>query len=243
MKYYLSILFLLCSTPLCFAEDLVVEKELQANFLRINIVRSELEIEHRETSSTPGFVALGRKIKMTENSLDFILGRELFRTLPISLSLYGIVRWNIASDGEQNAGTGENIDYEEKLSGYGGGLGASLNFNFRILETRTQFFFSSQSVKQKNNYFLRYSDDDVDERSTEIETNEESTLIQTGFGMRVYNLYNGYTFNIAVHENRFTQDHIDYDATKGGETEYTLTKEPGFTRGNTAYSIGFGGTF
>lgn len=233
----------MCLSPFIYAEEIVIDKELKANFLRLNIVRNDVKIEHNETTSTPGFESLGRSVKFTENSLDFILGRELLRDWPISLSVYGVARLNTGSGGEQNATSAENLDYHESLSGFGAGAGASLNFNFNINDTRTQFYFSSQSVNQNNKYFLRYSNDDSPLRSTEIETIEESTIIQSGFGIRVYNLYNGYTFNVAVHHNDFTRNKINYKASRGSDNEFKLTSAPEFTRGNTAYSIGFGGTF
>lgn len=243
MKQISLLIALLVSSSFSFAEDMVVEKELQAYFLRFNFVRTDLEAEHKEESSTAGFEALGRTVKLSENSLDFSFGREFLRLWPISLSLYIHIRGNIGDGGKEDAGSSESIDYKESLSGYGAGGGGSLNFNVRILETRTQLFLGVQTTRQKNKYFLRYSDDDSEERSTEIESNETATNIQSSFGIRVFNLYNGYTFNIAVHMNDYSSDSIEYKATQGSDTEYKLTTGPEFTRGNTAYSLGFGGTF
>lgn len=245
MKLILVLISFLAFSPFSYGEDLVVEKELRPYFLRFNIVRTTLEIEHRETSSSTGFEALGKRIKMNENSLDFILGREFVRMWPVSISLFVTARANVGNAGEQNSGDEENIDYDESMQGYGIGSGASLNFNFRILETRTQFFFATQGIKQKNKYFLRYSNDDLEERSRELETNEESTSIQSSFGIRVYNLFNGYTFNVAVHHNDYSSDKIGHKASQGEDRVFEIEDGDGpiFTRGNTAYSIGFGGTF
>lgn len=222
------------------AEELAGEKELQANFIRLNVVRSALEIRHKEDGA---FTPLGKTVDMTENSIDLILGREFVRHWPFSMSLFVLLRGNVASAGEQDSGDEENIDFNESLHGFGYGIGGSLNFNVRINKMRTQFFVSAQSVKQKNNYFLRYSDDDSDERSIEIETNDSSTVIQSGIGIRFYNLFNGYTFSLAAHHHDYTSDQIDFKASQGSDNEIELLSNPEFTRGNTAYSIGLGGTF
>ncbi len=222
--------------------DVSLQRKLLANFIRFNITRNGTELDHSETSSNAGFQALGRRVRVTENNFDFILGRELFSDWMISLSPYIIARLTYGIDSDERVGSDRGTKYEESLQGYGYGAGISLNLNTVINKTRTQFFVSLQQVQQENKYFLRHENTTVEERSRELETVEKVLLTQASFGVRVYNLYNGYTFNIAVHANGFKSDNLSQTASQGA-SDFSLDEGTIVRKGNTAYSLGFGSTF
>ena len=240
MKSLLPLVFLFVTQSL-FAEEVLQGNELNPNFLRFNIVRTDLVIDHNETSSDSGFEALGREVKMTENNFDFALGREFFMSFPVSFTLYGVLRLTYASDEKSGYGDGKAEYYKDSVQGYGAGWGGSINLNFDINKTRTSFFISSQYVKQKNEYLLRYGNEDSGDRSTEVQTIEEASVVLNGIGVRILNPFNGYSFAVAVHSSVHTRDKADSDYVQGSKD--TLENAAAFARGNTAYSIGFGGTF
>lgn len=221
----------------CFAaESISLKKELKANFFRFSWMRGVTEIEHRETSSSADFVALGRNVRIAENNFDFVFGREFFRKYIISLSPYVLGRlvYGIKSDDE--------VKYEESLQGVGFGAGISLNVNTIINKTRTQFFISLQQAQQENQYFLRHEDPSTDERSRELSTKEKLALTQAGFGVRFFNLYNGYTFDITVHANGFQSSQPSQKASQG-DLKFNSIEGSLFSRDRTSFSLGLGSTF
>lgn len=204
----------------------------------VNFQQSNLEMNHQESSSTSGFEAPGYKSTYKRNTFLFSLEKEIMPSWPVSISLYPIIGYSMITQSNNEKGT---IRYEESLLGTSYGGGVSLNLNFLNPTSKTQFFLSAASLNVTDTFFFRYRDTDSDIRSTEIETIQTFTLIQSSFGVRFFNTKN-FASTFAITAFQYEDFDVETDATQG-DTEFELTNIADIARDNTSFNIGFSYVF
>lgn len=242
----LSIFFVLLSQGL-YASDSSSSKDLveklKPSFFRFQYSQIGVNIDHSEKSSNGSFSALSETSKFKLNVFDFVMGRELFYKSLFSISAFGVLRFQYGSVGEDDIGTKQTINYSDRLQGMAAGAGVSFNINGEFLGNNTQVFLSTQSMKVQNSYFLRYEDESSTDRSTEIETNEVSTVIQSSIGVRFINTQKNFSSTLAFNVHQYNIDSLDVDASQGSGTDFTLSEEATIKKEGTSITLGLGTNF
>jgi hypothetical protein len=226
-------------------EPVVIENknDLKPNFFRFQYSQLGINIDHAEKSSNGSFSPLNETSKFKMNVFDFVTGREVFYESLFSISVFGVLRFNYGSVGENDIGSSQTVNYADRVQGIAVGAGVSLNVNGEFLGNNTQVFVSSQSLKVENHYFLRYDDESNTDRSLEIETKESSTVLQSSIGVRFINAKKNFSSTIAFNVHQDNTDKLDVTASQGGDTDYDLSEEATIKKEGTSITLGLGTTF
>ena len=88
---------------------------------------------------------------------------------------------------------------------------------------------------------MRYRDTDSETRSTEIETEQTFSLIQSSLGIRFFNTKN-FSSTFAVTVFQYDNFEIESDASRG-DIDFELTNIAEVTRDNTSLNIGLAYVF
>lgn len=204
----------------------------------LNFQQSNLKMDHRETSSDASFEAPGYRSTYKRNSFFLTLEKEIMPDWPVSLSVFPMVGYSLLTQSNDERGT---IRYEESLAGTSYGGGVSLNLNFLNPSSKNQFFISGATLQVRDQFFFRYRDTDSTTRSTEIETVQSMSVIQSSIGFKFYNIKNLVgIFAITFFE--YSDFEIESDASRG-DLEFELSEVANIDRDNTTFNIGFGYVF
>lgn len=197
-------------------------------------------ILHEETSTDSAFEALGEDSNIVVHLVGLAYEYEVFSRSLISLTAHLGAGFQTGEDVQYDQGDSGQFDYEDRVFGYYGSGGLSLNFNRRRGYRNTQFFVGARSIKAVSTYFLRYNDDTSTTRSTEIEYDLDQTVVETSIGVRFFeygkkNLYSMFSIN----QLSFTTNSLDGSAS-AGDTDYKLLQTARFKYQDYSLRLAFG---
>lgn len=223
--------------------DKYLDKTFRQHFLfEYSIL--DFSIDHKETSSDSGFEEFGKTsdIKINQMALRYYLEVNLFAGLNLfaSPALYMLHGAETQEDGSDS----NNIDSDDRVSGFGGGADVGLSYSFLFNTTIIQPFISYSGGKYILWNFLRYDDDSNDDRSTEIAYKIQPRFDEINLGCKFVSTASNLTSYIALVYRNFSVINIqEGKATAGEDTEYALSSFAEAEFNNFSFKVGFGTAF
>jgi hypothetical protein len=205
-----------------------------------NFMRTK--IEHSEESADISFKAFGSSSNYLVHQIGVGYNRELLRGSFFSLTPLVGLGIRVGEESRQDGGSSNKVNSIDSATGYYAHLGISLNLNSYEKVTNTQYFVAARSFQSKTDFFLRYEDVGIDDRSFEISYEEELTGLETSIGVRFFNYNKKLVSTFEITSTSISDETISDDASKGA-TDYTLTEQAIFKRDITSIRIGVGVLF
>ncbi len=209
--------------------------QLKYNFIKNNII-------HQEKSDDVNFRSFDKTSDIFQHRLTVAYEKEIFSKRMFSASFTIGLGGMAGEEALYEQGATKSLNSVDRVSGYFGQVGVSLNYNYYYDNHKIQVFIGSFYENGVNTYFLRYEDENLDARSFEIEYTEELNINMVSFGLRFYNFTKKTAATIAVDAMSYSQDSFESKATQGKD-ELKLTELATLERTNTSLTLGFGFLF
>lgn len=225
-----------------FAQDESSETSISEHFLGnfeqdwmivLGFGRTGTKVDHTETSSVPGFAALGAVNDVAYTSYSLTVIKELFHQNRISVSLLANAAYNMGGQ----SGSQNNVSFDEDLSGFQYGFGFTANLNYFYSNMKIQPYLGASAQLENSTFEMKYNNGS----DTVTTYNYSGMAAHASLGIRVLDPIVGLMsfFNVS-YINSMSED-IEAKAKVGG-TEGLLNIVD-VSKSNIYASLGFGFIF
>ncbi len=187
---FVMIIYFLFGSSMVFGDEQILETYTDDSILQYDqsliftfgYKNGVANIDHKEQSSSSGFVSLNQETKISKNSLEIGIIKEFLNKQTFSFSAIA----NFGFEKGQDQGEAQNNTYEftDKVSGSFYSLGGSLNYNREAFMLKVQPFVYLSMTRANSKYLLNYSKKTGPENSTSIQYDNELQQTNTGVGLR-----------------------------------------------------------